>query len=716
MKYKEFRENIAVSGFTFKSLAELLNMNPASICNYSSKGTVPETMAVLSILLKEARLSDPLILERLVQYKPTCMKVKPGEIKKTETSTPDSADTGIKPILKWAGGKTQLLPFLIKHVPSDFGTYIEPFIGGGALFFHLSPKKAIISDSNVELTNLYRVIAKSPIQLIKMLSNFKNERDFYYEVRSQKVENLDPIEAAARTIYLNKTCFNGLYRVNRQGQFNTPYGSYKRTSFIDETNLIHASNLLKRATILEGDFQEVVQEFARPKDFVFFDPPYLPVSKFADFNRYTKETFTLEDQQRLATLAERLSENGVHVLLTNSTAPLVFDLYKEFGKEVVQTKRYISKTSETRKGEDSIIFPINEKKCSIEKITNRSLLPWEEQIALFPSSRYMGSKSKLVPNLASIFQELSFNSAIDLFCGSSSVGYLLKSLGKKVLSNDYMVMNQLQAKAIVENSNILLPDEKALQLLVPPILSDNFISENFKGLYFSDEDNKQIDILRTNIAMLKNEFEYAIAKSSLIRAALKKRPRGIFTFTGFRYDDGRLDLRKSIFEHFLEGVKIFNQAVFDNGCENRAFCEDAMHFSKDADLVYMDPPYCSRFSDNEYVRRYHFLEGLARDWNGVEIQQHTKTKKFRSYPTPFSNKVSVYTAFESLIAKHKEKIIILSYSSNSLPTKEEIKEMFEKQEKDVSIFEIDHKYSCGNQGHKTGDNKNNAKEFVFVAR
>ena len=112
-------------------------------------------------------------------------------------------------------------------------------------------------------------------------------------------------------------------------------------------------------------------------------------------------------------------------------------------------------------------------------------------------------------------------------------------------------MNQLQAKAIVENSNILLPDEKALQLLVPPILSDNFISENFKGLYFSDEDNKQIDILRTNIAMLKNEFEYAIAKSSLIRAALKKRPRGIFTFTGFRYDDGRLDLRKSIFEHFL---------------------------------------------------------------------------------------------------------------------------------------------------------------------
>ena len=119
MKYKEFRENIAVSGFTFKSLAELLNMNPASICNYSSKGTVPETMAVLSILLKEARLSDPLILERLVQYKPTCMKVKPGEIKKTETSTPDSADTGIKPILKWAGGKTQLLPFLIKHVPSD---------------------------------------------------------------------------------------------------------------------------------------------------------------------------------------------------------------------------------------------------------------------------------------------------------------------------------------------------------------------------------------------------------------------------------------------------------------------------------------------------------------------------------------------------------------------------------------------------------------------
>ena len=714
MKYEEFRENIICSGYTFKSLAELLNMNPASICNYSSKNNVPETMAVLSILLKEARLSSPSILKKLDQHKSTLAKMDICSSKEAVVSTNEELVDTVKPILKWAGGKSQLIPFLLKHTPTEYGTYIEPFIGGGAFFFHLCPKKAIIADSNIELINLYKVIAHKPKQLIRVLQHFKNEKDFYYKTRELDFEQLEPIDAAARTIFLNKTCFNGLYRVNKQGKFNTPYGAYKRTKFIDEANLLAAASLLKRTTILQGDFQEIVEEFAKPNDFIFLDPPYLPVSEYSDFNRYTKDTFSFDDQKRVANLATKKAKEGVHVLLTNSTNPMVFDLYKDFDHEIIQTKRNISKIGEKRKGEDAIFFSKKDL-CTFHSNKEVSALPWNDQIKLFPSSRYMGSKSKLISNIAEIFQELNFNSALDLFSGSSSVGYLLKSLGKEVISNDYMHMNFFLAKTLIENSGTLLSEEKILSLVSNSSTTDNFVAKNFSGLYFSDEDNKQIDILRCNINNLNDQFEIALAKSALIRAALKKRARGIFTFTGFKYDDGRLDLRKSIFDHFKESVEIFNNAVFNNGFQNQAICSDAISLDKDADLIYMDPPYCSKYSDNEYVRRYHFLEGLARDWKGVEIQDNTKTKKFKSYPTPFSNKRSVFAAFENLFSKYKDKIIVLSYSSNSIPSKDEIKIMLEKQNKQVRIFEINHKYSCGNQNHKIGDNKNDVQEYVFIA-
>ena len=193
--------------------------------------------------------------------------------KEAVVSTNEELVDTVKPILKWAGGKSQLIPFLLKHTPTEYGTYIEPFIGGGAFFFHLCPKKAIIADSNIELINLYKVIAHKPKQLIRVLQHFKNEKDFYYKTRELDFEQLEPIDAAARTIFLNKTCFNGLYRVNKQGKFNTPYGAYKRTKFIDEANLLAAASLLKRTTILQGDFQEIVEEFAKPNDFIFLDPP-----------------------------------------------------------------------------------------------------------------------------------------------------------------------------------------------------------------------------------------------------------------------------------------------------------------------------------------------------------------------------------------------------------------------------------------------------------
>ena len=217
----------------------------------------------------------------------------------------------VKPILKWAGGKTQLITHLLPHVPERFGTYIEPFFGGGAVFFTLQPERAIISDSNPELVNLYRQVATAVDSVIHCLKRYRNTRDDFYAVRAQNWQMLDPEEAAARMIYLNRTCFNGLYRVNRKGDFNVPYGRYSNPRICDEANLRAASALLKRADIFCGDFSLVLDECAKPGDFVFLDPPYLPVGKWGDFKRYTKEQFYEDDHRRLAETTKRLMERGV---------------------------------------------------------------------------------------------------------------------------------------------------------------------------------------------------------------------------------------------------------------------------------------------------------------------------------------------------------------------------------------------------------------------
>ena len=200
-----------------------------------------------------------------------------------------------KPIMKWAGGKTQMLGDIMPKIPRKYGKYIEPFIGGGALFFALSPDKAIIADSNPELINMYRQVADNVEVVISYLKKYKNTKEDFYEVRSLDWLKLKKEEAAARTLYLNKTCFNGLYRVNKKGQFNVPFGKYKSPNFCDEEALYAASEVLKKATITCGDYLSVLKEYAEPGDFVFLDPPYLPISEYSDFKRYTKEQFYEED-------------------------------------------------------------------------------------------------------------------------------------------------------------------------------------------------------------------------------------------------------------------------------------------------------------------------------------------------------------------------------------------------------------------------------------
>lgn len=262
---------------------------------------------------------------------------------------------GAKPILKWAGGKSQMLPQLLPRIPENYGTYIEPFFGGGALFFAVQPESSIVSDSNPELVSLYRQVADNVEQVIECLETYRNDEDEFYRIRSLRWEELLPEEAAARTVYLNKTCFNGLYRVNRSGAFNVPFGRYKNPKICDAVQLRRASVLLKRSDIRCGDYLDVLAEAARPGDFVFLDPPYVPVSKSADFKRYTKEQFSDDDQRRLAREVERLSEMGCSVLLTNSNTPLVEELYGHYKTFVFETKRHISCNGATRSGHDVLV-------------------------------------------------------------------------------------------------------------------------------------------------------------------------------------------------------------------------------------------------------------------------------------------------------------------------------------------------------------------------
>ena len=620
------------------------------------------------------------------------------------------ATVSVKPILKWAGGKTQMLNELLPKVPASYGRYIEPFFGGGALFFALQPEHAVIADSNPELINLYRQVADCVDDVIQCLERYENTSEMFYTVRKLDWTQLAKAEAAARTIYLNKTCFNGLYRVNKKGQYNVPFGRYTNPKICDIEALYAASAALKKAEIICGDYSRVLEQHAKPGDFVFLDPPYLPVSEYSDFKRYTKEQFYEEDHVELARMVMRLHERGCHVILTNSNHPLVHELYAPFNIEVIQTKRYISCSGNNRKGEDVIVTVPPKKRMLLRLVSE----PLPAQVYAYPPTRFMGSKSKLLDQIWGIASQFRFDTAVDLFSGSGIVGYMFKAQGKSVISNDYMAMSATFAKAMIENSAVTLPMSEARTLLISQKESDHFVATTFNGLYYTNEENDLIDTLRINIASIRDQYKRAIAMAALIRACTKKRPRGIFTYTGERYNDGRIDLQKSLEQQFLEAVEAVNRAVFDNGKDCRAKQGDAMELRvEQADLVYIDPPYYSPLSDNEYVRRYHFVEGLARDWQGVEIQQHTQTKKFKSYPTPFSTRKGATDAFDLLFKKFANSILIVSYSSNSLPTQDEMLSIMAKYKAHVEVIPVNYRYSFGNQSDAE-TNRNTVQEYLFV--
>lgn len=263
-------------------------------------------------------------------------------------------DVSIKPFLKWAGGKTQLLKELHKYVPNNFNKYIEPFIGGGAMFFSLNPHESIIADSNEELVITYGQVKEDVESVIEHLETFEHNEDFFYNIRSLDPNELEHSYRAARLIYLNKTCFNGLYRVNKKGQFNVPYGK-GNGSFLNEEVLRNASEFLAETTIIHGDYLKVLNDFAVEGDFIFLDPPYYPVGKYSDFKRYTKEFFYHENQVQLKQEFDRLVNMGCKVVLTNSDHEVILNLYSDYKIDIIETRRMISSNSKTRKGKDIIV-------------------------------------------------------------------------------------------------------------------------------------------------------------------------------------------------------------------------------------------------------------------------------------------------------------------------------------------------------------------------
>jgi len=256
------------------------------------------------------------------------------------------------PFVKWAGGKRQLLPQMEKYFPKHYNRYIEPFIGGGAVFFHLIPENSIISDNNPDLINCYKVIKDDVERLIKSLKKHIYEKIYYYEIRAldrdvKKFAELSDIEKASRSIYLNKTGYNGLYRVNSKGLFNVPFGRHKNPKICDETNLRNVSQTLKKVEIFLGSF-EICLDFVEKDDFIYFDPPYFPLSDTALFTSYTKNSFDKSSQLKLFEVFMELNERGCNLMLSNSYSEFILDLYKDFKIITLKAKRNINSNSQKR--------------------------------------------------------------------------------------------------------------------------------------------------------------------------------------------------------------------------------------------------------------------------------------------------------------------------------------------------------------------------------
>lgn len=267
-----------------------------------------------------------------------------------------------RPFMKWAGGKRQLIPQITRFLPKSYNKYIEPFVGGGAMFFSLSAKRAILMDINPDLINIYQVIKTDLESLITSLKKHKNEEAYYYQVRNvdrnrEEFCNWSNVEKASRHIFMNHVCFNGLFRVNSSGYFNVPFGDYKNPTLCDENNLRAVHDSLQNVDLYVSSFEKVL-ELAEKDDFVYFDPPYVPLSETANFTSYTKENFGPDDQKKLFQVFRQLDAKGCKIIMSNSYCDFILDLYKEYRIETLMASRAINRDA-TKRGKIKEVLILN---------------------------------------------------------------------------------------------------------------------------------------------------------------------------------------------------------------------------------------------------------------------------------------------------------------------------------------------------------------------
>lgn len=336
------------------------------------------------------------------------------------------------------------------------------------------------------------------------------------------------------------------------------------------------------------------------------------------------------------------------------------------------------------------------------------------EVANYPRFRYMGSKFRLLPWIHDSLQGIGFESATDAFSGSGVVSYLLKSMGKQVRSNDALSFPSVLTSATVTNNATRL-DASDLDFLLSAkarLKSEQFIRKTYEGIFYTPEELSSLDNLWSGIRQFDSPLKRAVALAALLRSAIKRQPRGLFTVSDpSRYQDGRRDLQLSIREHFTEQVNAYNAAVFSNSKRNAVTCGDVFAVEPGSDLVYMDPPYVPLSDDNCYIKRYHFLEGLACYWEGKEVMMNTKVRKIAKPFTPFSYRHTAMDAFDRLFRHFADSIQVLSYSSNAYPDLKTLRALMGRYKKRVEVLEKEHRYHFGTH---SAAKRNVVQEYLII--
>lgn len=339
-------------------------------------------------------------------------------------------------------------------------------------------------------------------------------------------------------------------------------------------------------------------------------------------------------------------------------------------------------------------------------------VPIEARLGSYPRLRFMGSKYRLAPRLAEIFDALPPGPAVDAFSGSGVVAYALKATGRAVLANDHLAFASNLAAATVENNSHTLSADEIDEICSANCDGRDFISSTFDGLYFPADDHAFLDAAWSHIDMITGP-KRALAISALCLAAAWKQPRGVFTVTTPRYDDGRRQMRMSLRSLFREAAGVFNRAVFEAEQPARAVCKEIFDLDPTGfEVAYLDPPYAPPRDDTCYIKRYHFLEGLATYWAGQDIMWETKTRKLRKRHTPFAYKRSVRPALDRLFDHFRTSTLVVSYGSNAAVDADELDAMLARHKRSVRRVEIPHRYAFGTHAAAS---RRAATEYVFIA-